>query len=157
YRLRRGDGQYRWVFDIGVPRFNPDGGFAGYIGSCLDITDRKLAEETLATVGRRLIEAHEEERTWIARELHDDIEQRIALLAVETERLDHRGSISAVDTHEYLHHAYERLFDLGKDIQALSHRLHSSKLEYLGLATAAKSFCHELSEQRNVRIEFKHS
>ena len=49
------------------------------------------------------------------------------------------------------------LVDLGKDIQALSHRLHSSKLEYLGLVTAAKSFCRELSEQRNVRIEFKHS
>ena len=47
--------------------------------------------------------------------------------------------------------------DLGKDIQALSHRLHSSKLEYLGLVATAKSFCRELSEQRNVRIEFKHS
>src|SRR6185369_7327956 len=79
YRLRRNNGEYRWVFDIGVPRFNQDGSFAGYIGSCLDITDRKLAEEALASVGRRLIEAHEEERTWIARELHDDIVQRIAL------------------------------------------------------------------------------
>ena len=47
--------------------------------------------------------------------------------------------------------------DFGNDIQALSHRLHSSKLEYLGFVTAAKSFCHELSEQRNVRIAFKHS
>src|SRR5258708_36876813 len=55
--------------------------------------------------------------------------------------------------HEYL----QLVSDLGKDVQALSHRLHSAKLEYLGLATAAKSFCRELSEQRNVRIEFKHS
>jgi len=157
YRLRRNDGEYRWILDTGVPRFKPDGSFAGYIGSCLDITDRKLAEEALASVGRRLIEAHEEERTWIARELHDDIGQRIALLAIELGRCDHQAPGSVVDMHEYLQLACQRVYDLGEDIQALSHRLHSSKLEYLGLVTAAKSFCHELSERRNVRIAFKHS
>ncbi len=83
YRVRRKDGEYRWVLDNGVPRFDLDGTFAGYIGSCIDITDRKLAEESLATIGRRLIEAHEAERTWIGRELHDDINQRLALLAIE--------------------------------------------------------------------------
>jgi PAS domain S-box-containing protein len=157
YRIRRNDGEYRWILDTGVPRFNSDGTFAGYIGSCLDITDRKLAEEALTSVGRRLIEAHEEERTWIARELHDDIVQRIALLAIELERWDHDILGSVVDKHEYLQHTRQRLFELGTDIQALSHRLHSSKLEYLGLVATAKSFCHESSEQRNVRIEFSHS
>ena len=157
YRLRRNDGEFRWILDIGVPRFNSDGGFAGYIGSCLDITDRKLAEDALASVGRRLIEAHEEERTWIARELHDDIGQRIALLAVELENSDSKVLGSTSDIPEHLQIARQHVSDLGKDIQALSHRLHSSKLEYLGLVTAAKSFCHELAEQRNVRIEFKHS
>jgi PAS domain S-box-containing protein len=157
YRIRRNDGEYRWILDTGVPRFNSDGTIAGYIGSCLDITDRKLAEEALTSVGRRLIEAHEEERTWIARELHDDIVQRIALLAIELERWDHDILGSVVDKHEYLQHTRQRLFELGTDIQALSHRLHSSKLEYLGLVATAKSFCHESSEQRNVRIEFSHS
>lgn len=155
YRLRRNDGAYRWILDIGVPRFNDDGNFAGYIGSCVDITERKLAEEALASVGRRLIEAHEEERTWIARELHDDIMQRIALLAIELEQCDHQA-LGSADAHKYLQSVRQHLSDLGKDIQALSHRLHSSKLEYLGFVSAAKSFCCELSEQRNVRIEFKH-
>ena len=50
YRVRRKDGEYRWVLDDGVPRLNPDGTFAGYIGSCIDITERKLAEESLATM-----------------------------------------------------------------------------------------------------------
>jgi PAS domain S-box-containing protein len=157
YRMRRNDGEYRWILDNGVPRFNRDGSFAGYIGSCLDSTDRKLAEEALASVGRRLIEAHEEERTWIARELHDDIVQRLALLAIELARCDQQTVGSVADVHEYLQHARQRVADLGNDVQTLSHRLHSSKLEYLGLAAAAKSFCHELSEQKNVRIEFKHS
>ena len=47
FRLRRGDGQYRWVIDSGAPRFLPDGAFAGYVGSCIDITERKLGEERL--------------------------------------------------------------------------------------------------------------
>jgi PAS domain S-box-containing protein len=157
YRLRRNDAEYRWILDIGVPRFNGDGTFAGYIGSCLDITDRKLAEEALASVGPRLIEAHEEERTWIARELHDDIVQRVALVAVELERSGKEAPDTTTGGHNRIRQARQLLFDLGRDIQALSHRLHSSKLEYLGLVSAAKSFCHELSEQRNVRIEFKHS
>lgn len=156
YRVRRHDGEYRWIFDTGVPRFNSDGTFAGYIGSCLDITERKLAEEALASVGRRLIEAHEEERTWIARELHDDIVQRVALIAVELERRNEPGT-SATGRHNRIRRALEHLHDLGQDIQAISHRLHSSKLEYLGLASAAQSFCRELSEQRDVRIAFKYS
>jgi PAS domain S-box-containing protein len=156
YRIRRRDGEYRWVLDTGVPRFNPQGSFAGYIGSCLDITDRKLAEEALASVGRKLIEAHEEERTWISRELHDDIGQRIALLAVQLEQYDHQLPDTAIDMHHYLQYARQGISDLGEDIQAISHRLHSSKLEYLGLVNAAKSFCREVSEQRNVRIDFKH-
>ncbi|QSJ18382.1 PAS domain S-box protein [Nostoc sp. UHCC 0702] len=47
YRLRRYDGEYRWIWDIGTPRFTTNGSFAGYIGSCIDISDRKLAELTL--------------------------------------------------------------------------------------------------------------
>jgi PAS domain S-box-containing protein len=157
YRLRRKDGEYRWIVDIGVPRFNPDGTFAGYIGSCLDVTDRKLAEEALASVGRRLIEAQEEERKWIARELHDDIGQRIALVAVELDRCGQQVTNAPTIVRDHIRQASQLVSDVADDIQAISHRLHSSKLEYLGLATAAKTFCRDLSEQRHVRIEFKHS
>jgi PAS domain S-box-containing protein len=157
YRVRRNDEEYRWILDVGVPRFNSDGNFAGYIGSCLDITDRKLAEEALASVGHKLIEAHEQERTWIARELHDDIVQRVALVVAELERSDQQTAGVKTGVHDQVRRAIHRLSDLGNDIQALSHRLHSSKLEYLGFVSAAESFCRELSEQRNVRIVFKHS
>ncbi len=157
YRLRRHDGEYRWLSDIGVSRLNPDGSFAGYIGSCIDVTDAKLAQEVLADVGRRLIEGHEQERTWIARELHDDINQRMALLAIELDRWNQQLPPSAVEFHDHMHHASQRLSDIANDIQALSHRLHSSKLEYLGLVAAAKSFCKDLSEQQNVEIDFSHT
>jgi PAS domain S-box-containing protein len=156
YLLRRQDGEYRWLLDKGVPRFNPDGTFAGYIGSCIDITERKLAEESLATIGRRLIEAHEEERTWIGRELHDDINQRLALLAVELDRWNQQIR-STPELSDKIRHAQERISQIAKDVQGLSHRLHSSKLEFLGLATAANSFCRELSEQSKVEVQFKHA
>jgi len=157
YRLRRHDGEYRWLLDIGVPRLNPDGTFVGYIGSCLDVTEAKLAEEALANIGRKLIEAHEEERTWIARELHDDINQRIALLSVELEQWSQNFPPTEGEARYQMAHLRQRIFDLGKDIQALSHRLHSSKLDYLGIASAANSFCREFSEQQKVEIDFKHA
>jgi PAS domain S-box-containing protein len=50
YRLRRSDGEYRWVLDIGTPRFALDGTFLGYIGSCIDITERKQAQERFRLV-----------------------------------------------------------------------------------------------------------
>ena len=154
YRLRRHDGEYRWLLDLGVPRFNPDGSFAGYIGSCLDVTERKLTEEALSTMSRRLIEAHEEERTWIARELHDDINQRLALLSVNMDRLGQGVPESEVGLGDRLREETQHLSEIASDIQALSHRLHSSKLEYLGLAVAAASYCKELSDQQKVEIDF---
>jgi PAS domain S-box-containing protein len=155
YRLRRHDGEYRWVLDLGVPRFNTDSSFAGYIGSAIDVTERKEAEEALSSVSRRLIEAHEEERTWIARELHDDINQRVALLAVLLRTLKQKLPPTEAEAGRFLEEAYERASELGSDIQALSHHLHSSKLDYLGLVAAAKSVCQELSRDQNVEVAFQ--
>ena len=154
YRLRRHDGQYRWIFDHGVPRFNADGSFAGFIGSCVDVTERRAAEEALSNVSRRLLEAHEEERSWIARELHDDFNQRIALLAVNLEGLKQDLPASSGQMSRRINEVQEHVSDLGIDIQALSHRLHSSKLEYLGLVAACEGFCRELSARQNVEIAF---
>jgi len=58
HRLRRHDGEYRWVMTAGVPRYSVDGSFVGYIGTGVDITECKLAEEALSTVSQKLIEAH---------------------------------------------------------------------------------------------------
>jgi PAS domain S-box-containing protein len=154
-RLKRHDGQYRWMLDIGVPRFHEDGSFAGYIGSCVDITEQKLAEEALSSISRRLIDAQEQERGRIARELHDDINQRLALVAMGLDRqrgdlrTTTRGMRSAVGE------AIKQISDIVSDVHMMSHRLHSSKLDTVGLAAAAAGFCRELSKQQNVKVDFQ--
>jgi len=120
-----------------------------------DITERKLAEEALAGVGRKLIEAQEAERTHIARELHDDVNQRIAVLAMNLHMLRQELSPAEVGTGEGLDDAYEQVTNLAADIQALSHRLHSSRLEYVGLKGAVTGFCRELSERQKLKIELR--
>jgi PAS domain S-box-containing protein len=155
YRLRRSDGEYRWILDIGVPRFDQDGSFEGYIGSCVDVSDRNLAEAALSGVNRKLIEAQERERARIARELHDDVGQRLALLTVELEQLQKVFDLPA-ELLRRIDELRSHSADLASDIQSLSHELHSSKLEYLGIATAMRAFCHELSVQQNVEIVFDH-
>ena len=87
FRLRRRDDEYRWIVGTGTPRYHGDGSFAGYIGSAIDVTERRLAAEALATIDQRLIDAHEEERSRIARELHDDITQRLAVLTISLDAL----------------------------------------------------------------------
>ena len=63
YRLRRADGEYRWIVDTGVPRFLPNGDFAGYIGSCFDVTERKQTEEEIRKLNMILAQKAEELET----------------------------------------------------------------------------------------------
>ncbi len=155
YRLLRHDGEYRWVLDIGVPRFNPDRSFAGYIGSCMDVTERKLAEAALSSVSSRLIQAQEQERTRIARDLHDDINQRLALLAIELERLKMDVPDSNVEMLSRMEGLRKHTAEIASDIQALSHELHSPRLEYLGIVAAMRGFCQEFGDKQKVEIDFR--
>jgi PAS domain S-box-containing protein len=151
-RLCRKDGQIRTT--LGSAELIDVGGESCALSVFADITERKHAEETLASVSRRLIEAQELERTRIARELHDDINQRIAMLSVDLDRLQQSISGSDRQTSIRIKALQGRLSDIGLEVQTISHRLHSSKLEYLGLAVACKSFCREVAERHKVTVEF---
>lgn len=157
YRLRRRDGEYRWILDQGVPRFDWNGDFAGYIGSCVDVSEQKLAEAALSRMNQRLIEAQEAERSHLARELHDDINQRIGLLAVNLESLKRDLPMDQTALSQSITEQCELISRLATDIQALSHRLHSSKLRLLGLVSAAGGFCRELQAREKVKVDFRSS
>jgi PAS domain S-box-containing protein len=150
YRLRRSDGEYRWMYDVASPRVNGDGSFAGFIGSAIDTTDQKLAKQALERVSGQLIEAQEKERRRIARELHDDICQRLGLLSLEIDQANRLSNGS----HKNLEVIRNHCAEIADEVQALSGQLHSSKLDYLGLVAALKGFCEEISKKHEVRVGF---
>jgi PAS domain S-box-containing protein len=152
-QLRRKDGQIRT--SLGSAELIEVNGEPCVLSVFADITVRKQAEEAISGFSRRLIEAQETERTRIARELHDDINQRLAMVAVTLKTAKQTIPNLEIKAGSLLDDAGARVSDLESDIQALSHRLHSSKLEYLGLESAASSFCKELSERQNVKIDFQ--
>ena len=153
YRLRRSDGVYRWMLDVAAPRVNGDGSFAGLIGSGSDTTDQKFAQQALEKVSGQLIEAQDQERGRIARDLHDDICQRLALLAMEISQANRSADTSAETTKQRLQEIQKHCCEIAGDVQSLSHQLHSSKLDSLGAVAAIKGFCSEFSRQHEVSIK----
>jgi signal transduction histidine kinase len=119
------------------------------------VEERTRAEEALTGMSRKLIEAQEKERNRIGRDLHDDICQRLGLLAIGLQQIKKVLPDSAVEMSSGLDELWKQTSQLSTDVQALSHELHSSKLEYLGMVAAMRSFCNELGEQQKMEIEFK--
>ncbi|HEV2730395.1 MAG TPA: ATP-binding protein [Terriglobales bacterium] len=115
--------------------------------------EAKQAEVVLSGMARRLIQAHEEERASVARALHEYVD-RLLLLSTELDRASQKSPQWVSERNQQITDAKREIEDLTMDIQNLSHRLRSSKLEYLGLAAAAASFCKELSDEKKVEIDF---
>jgi PAS domain S-box-containing protein len=116
-----------------------------------DMTDRKRAEDALSAMTRKLIEAQEQERSRIGRELHDDINQRLGMLAIKLEQLRN----NPVEVSNSIEQLLQETTALSGDVQALSHELHSSKLEYLGVVSGMKSWCREFSERQKMEVDFR--
>lgn len=153
FRLRRADGMFRWVHDTGVPRFSADGGFQGYIGSCIDINDRREAKEVLQNLTARLISVQEGERSRVARELHDDLSQSLALLSIQLSGL-RKDVEDPVDSKMKIDRLISQIQKLSSDIHRISHELHPAKLEQLGLESALRGFCHEVAGAHEIEVEF---
>jgi PAS domain S-box-containing protein len=127
-----------------------------FVGEVLDVTERKKAVAALSSVNRRLIEAQEQERARIARELHDDIGQRLALMTIALGELKAELGTEESRPADHIRDLLQQASSVSADLQAISHRLHSSKLEVLGLVAAIRAFCREFSAQQKLRIEFLH-
>ncbi len=152
----RPDGTKRWVFARGETQRDSHGRVVQLHGTVQDITERKAAEEELRYMSGRLIAAHEEERTRIARELHDDLSQRMALLQVCVEQLQQGTTELSISSRQKLHNIAEIADEASSDIHDLSHRLHPSKLDVLGLVPSLTGLCRELSESHHLEVQFVH-
>jgi len=158
-RFQRRDGKVRWIEITGNFSFSDDGRPERLIGVVGDITERKRAEEDLLEshlrikdLAGKLIVAQEEERKHIARELHDDLNQQVAALAIGLGRLNRQISGKDTAIHTQLTKLEDRTIQLSDQIRRISHELHSSTLEHVGLEEALRLFCSEFSDQQEIAI-----
>jgi PAS domain S-box-containing protein len=156
YRVVRPDGSVVWLEKSARAFFDENGNMLRMIGMVADITERKLAEEALSSVSRKLIEAQENERARIARELHDDIGQQLALLSVTLEQTKLVASGSDKNVRNCLDELRKQILTIASAVHTMSHELHSSTLRYLDLGSAMRGFCAELAKQKKVDINFFH-
>jgi len=171
YRLRRRDGEYRLLSVRGVPVREKDGRIRELIGTFKDITEQKRAEMDLrvahdrltrelakrtraeaeiARLNERLINAQEEERTRIARELHDHLSQQIAVLGIALSNIKRQIPANRREAREQAERAYEKLLTIGEGIRHLSHQLHPAILEHSGMVAALESYCAEFESLTKV-------
>jgi signal transduction histidine kinase len=152
YRVLLPDGRQRWISSHGRVDVDADRRPERMLGVCIDITEQRNAELAARELGGRLINAQEDERRRIARDLHDDLNQRLALLSVELELLGHARPDSNPGAHA--EELASQVRELSSDVHRLSYRLHPAKLDQLGLVTAARSWCRDVTQQSAVRVEF---
>ena len=142
----------RWFLMAVTPLKSSDG---GVVISHHDITERKRHEQAIQELTGRLIDAQEQERSRIARELHDDINQQVAMLAIELQQLGAFLPESLSQGREKVQALWKQTHHLSTEIQHLSHQLHSAKLQHLGIIPALRGLCSEFSEQYKIEADFQ--
>ena len=161
-------GKLRWLQTVKRPITGEDGTANQVLGSATDITERKRSEEALrhseAALRKRqkelrilagkLLSAQEEERRRLARELHDDLTQRLAVLAIEAASLEKVLSSSPSPVCDRVRRMKEQMVKLSADVHGISRQLHPSILDDLGLVSAIESECEAFSERDGVRVTF---
>ncbi|HEX3085235.1 MAG TPA: PAS domain-containing protein [Pyrinomonadaceae bacterium] len=150
YRMIAKDGRVVWLQSlVSVTYVNDEPAIIR--GFSIDVSRSRRAEAALRDLSGRLINAQEEERSRVARELHDDLSQRMALLSIELEQF-----ADAVSTSAKMRRRFESLQnqaqEISSDIHRLSYRLHPSKLDHLGLASAIKSLCEQIDASGKLRV-----
>jgi PAS domain S-box-containing protein len=145
----------RWIALRGIVERDDANRAIRVLGVAMDITARKEAEEAAQSLSGRLIYAQESERMRLARELHDDLNQSLALLAVELDLFGQKPPAAGSAVTGRMQEFSALVRNLSSGVHRLSHELHPAKLEQLGLVAAVRGFCRELGAARKVEIEFE--
>ena len=146
FRMLASDETIVWIHNL-VSITRSAGRVVGVNGFMIDITEQKRIQEVLRDLGSRLIAAQEKERSRVARELHDDLNQRMALVSIELEQLGSEAKNPRL-LRRHVRKLQETVEEIAADIHRLSYRLHPSKLDHLGLAPAVESLCKETSNDK---------
>jgi signal transduction histidine kinase len=151
YRVTRSDESPMWLEESARAFFDSRGRMLRVIGMVADVTARKNAERELVNLSARFVTAQEQERTRIARELHDDLSQRLALVAVTLESLGQNPPKSKLQMTVALHEMWCKISEISSDVHHLSRQLHPSTLG-LGLGSALKTLCGGVERQHGLKL-----
>jgi PAS domain S-box-containing protein len=154
YRMIAANGRTIWLRQV-VNVVSEHGQPIHLAGVSFDISELKHAEERLKILGGRILKAQDEERSRIARELHDDIGQRLSLVNIDLARLEMTKAEVANEFRRGITEIKNQVSEITSDIGALAHGLHSHILDSRGLVSASDDFCRELSARRNINIKFR--
>jgi len=159
-RYRRKDGSRIWGRVNVTMLRGSDGREPVVVATVEDISAAKKASAELNELNTelrqlttRLIQSQEVERQRIARELHDDISQRLALLMMDIDTWQGEIPFQRASDHSTLQRVMAQLDELSTDVHNLSHRLHSTKLQHLGLQAALQELCQQFSSRHSIPIE----
>lgn len=161
--LERADGTRRYLIGNALPLRDDDGSVRGAVGAFQDVTDMRLAEVALREsearlreLTRRLISEQEQARTGFARDLHDDVGQRVTLIQLGLERFVQSTEGLSLEAHRRLSAILRSAEQIASDIQKMSHRLHPSTLDALGLVSALRAASREFGEKSQLLVSFSH-
>ena len=155
FRFTRPDQKIMWLEESGRAFFQPDGKLRKIVGMTSDVTEARQSERVLRELSGRLISSQEEERRRVARELHDHIGQELAILCVQAQRVDSGASDEEHTTGSDVHELYRKIKEIAVDVSKLSHRLHSSELDFLGLSAAAERLCRDFANQYGIDLDYQ--
>jgi len=148
------DSPMRWIASRGSVEFDATGKPVLIRGASLDITSRKQAEEAARDLSGRLIHAQEEQQMQLARDLHDDLSQSLALLSIELEMFGRSQPADGGHISARMQEFSAQVKQLSSEVHRLSHELHPAKLEQLGLVAALRGFCKEFAVAHALAIKF---
>jgi PAS domain S-box-containing protein len=161
FRIKRKDGGIRWIEHVCQPVKDQKGMNLGFRASNRDITLRKEAEEVvknsqenLRFLAGKLITAQEEERRRLAREMHDDLTQRLALLAIKAGKIEIESKEKNSPLPAEMLEMKEEIVKLSKDIHDISRQIHPAILDDLGLVKAIQSECDTFSQREEIKVEY---
>jgi PAS domain S-box-containing protein len=151
FRLKRADGQYRWLVDNGVPRFGPEGDFLGYIGTCVDISEQKQNEQSLQHLTARIFTLQDEERKRVAAELHDGLGQSLAIIKNRAQ-LGLRSQANPERIIEQLEEIAATATAAILEVREIAHNLRPYELDRLGLGAAIESMVERVSNSTPISL-----
>jgi len=151
YRIVRADGSIIWLEESAQALFDPRGTMLRLVGMVADVSTRKEAEKALSDLSGRFVTALEQDRIRVAKELHDDVSQRLALVAVMLRSLGQNLPKTKVETVGALHNMWQTVSEISSEIHHLSRQLHPSTLG-AGLGSALRTFCEGVERQHGLKI-----